>query len=49
VRMVEGESNRKVLLHEAKTYFGEKLTYRIFDVAYKGVFGRSRGRPSIPQ
>src|SRR5262245_29825396 len=25
VRMVEGESTRKILSHEAKTYFGEKL------------------------
>jgi hypothetical protein len=46
-RMIDGESNRKVLSHEAKTYFGEKLTSRIFDVAYKGVFGRARGRPLI--
>jgi hypothetical protein len=44
-RMIDGES--KVLSHEAKTYFGEKLTSRIFDVAYKGVFGRARGRPLI--
>jgi hypothetical protein len=46
-RMVDGESSRKALLHKAKMQFGEKLTFRIFDVAYKGVFDRSRGRPSI--
>ena len=48
-RMIDGESSRKVLSHEAKTYFGEKLTSRIFDVAYKGVFDRARGRPLIPR
>jgi hypothetical protein len=46
-RMVDGESSRKALLPKAKMQFGEKLTFRIFDVAYKGVFDRSRGRPSI--
>jgi len=45
-RMVEGESSRKILFHKAKTHFGEMLTNRLFDVAYKAVFNRSRGRPS---
>jgi hypothetical protein len=46
-RMVEGESLRKILFPKAKTHFGEMLTNRMFDVAYKAVFRRSRGRPSI--
>jgi hypothetical protein len=44
-RMVEGESRRKILEYEAKTHFGDMLTDRIFDAAYKAVFNRSRGRP----
>ena len=44
-RMVEGKSRRKILEHEAKTHFGDMLTDRIFDAAYKVVFNRSRGRP----
>jgi hypothetical protein len=46
-RKVDGESNRKVLLHKAKIHFGKKLTDQIFGVAYKSVFARSRGRPPI--
>jgi hypothetical protein len=48
-RMVDGESNRKVLLHKAKMHFGKKLTTLIFGMAYKVVFDRSRGRPLIPR
>jgi hypothetical protein len=44
-RMVEGECHRKILEHEAKMHFGDILTNRIFDAAYKAVFNRSRGRP----
>jgi hypothetical protein len=44
-RMVEGESSRKMLSHKAEMHFGDKLTNRIFDVAYKSVFARSRVAP----
>ncbi len=48
-RMVEGKSRRKILEHEAKTHFGDMLTDRIFDAAYKLVFNRSRGRPALAE
>jgi hypothetical protein len=41
----DGESRRKVLQTEALEHFGPALTTRTFAVAYKSVFGKSRGRP----
>src|ERR1700722_3718398 len=46
-RKREGESRRKVLLQEAAKHLGEPLPTRIFDAAYKTVFGKRRGRPRL--
>jgi hypothetical protein len=40
-----GESPKKVLIEEAREQFGNVLTTRDFDSAYKSVFNRRRGRP----
>jgi len=44
-RKGEGESRRKVLIQEAAEYLGGPA--RIFDAAYKKVFGKPRGRPRL--
>ena len=44
-RQLAGENRRKTLEHEAQKRFGSALTSREFAVAYKTVFGKSRGRP----
>jgi len=44
-RRAEGTSSRKILEHAAKMHFGEQLTQRAFDIAYKTVFNRRRGHP----
>jgi hypothetical protein len=46
-RKEEGESRRKVLFQEAAEHLGEPLPIRIFDAAYKAVFGKRRGRPRL--
>ena len=44
-RAEEGESVKKILAREASKRFGSGHTTRIFDAAYKDVFGKVRGRP----
>jgi hypothetical protein len=46
-RKEQGESRRKVLVQEAAEHLGEPLPTRIFDAAYKKVFGKRRGRPRL--
>ena len=41
----EGESVKKILARRASKQFGSDLTTRMFDAAYKDVFGKVRGRP----
>jgi hypothetical protein len=48
-RKEEGESRRKVLLQEAAEHLGEPVPTRIFDAAYKTVFGKPRGRPRLSE
>jgi hypothetical protein len=44
-RAQEGESGKKVLQRDAKKLFGDDLTTRTFDSAYKEIFSKPRGRP----
>jgi hypothetical protein len=46
-RKSEGETRRKLLLEEAKDYFGEPVPARIFSEAYQKVFKKRRGRPPL--
>jgi hypothetical protein len=46
-RKKEGESRRKILIQEGAEHLGEALPIRIFDAAYKKVFGKLRGRPRL--
>jgi hypothetical protein len=43
----EGESRKKVLQRRAMELFGEGLTTRLFDAAYKQTFSKPRGRPRL--
>jgi hypothetical protein len=44
-RKAEGESRRKVLFEETSLHFGSPVPVRIFNLAYKEVFKKARGRP----
>jgi len=44
-RRADRMSSKKILEHAAKMHFGERLTQRAFDTAYKTVFNRRRGHP----
>ena len=44
-RNAENMRSRKILEHAAKERFGQQFTQRAFDMAYKTIFNRSRGRP----
>jgi hypothetical protein len=44
-RKGHGESQRKILEPETNRYFGNDLTTRVFNEAYKKVFNKKRGRP----
>jgi hypothetical protein len=44
-RAQEGEDRKKVLQGEAIKLFGDDLTTRTFDSAYKEIFSKPRGRP----
>ena len=46
-RKQDGESHRKILIHQAAKYLGESVPVRIFDAAYTTVFQKKRGRPRV--
>jgi hypothetical protein len=44
-RVRQGSELRKTLVGAAYREFGDELTTRVFDAAYRQVYGRRRGRP----